>query len=614
MPINNELVARCLTPISADAPAGADLRYDTRLDVIKEARREDDLPGADRKMADWGAVITSSSALLEQETKDLQLAAWLTEALMRSQGFAGLLTGVEITRGLLEHFWDTVYPLPEDGDLELRLGVLEWIGSRLTVPLRLTPFLGRFSCADLDAVRNVPTDSDARQDTDARQARDAAEAEARLLPEDLEADRAALSKVAIRTLLADIATTITALEQMEALADEKFGRDAPSFGPLRNALEEPRRVLQQTLSAKLELDPDPVDEISAEEDGAASGTSDPDAPQTPEPTSAADAALRVAVSARWMRQRQSANPAPYLTLRGLRWGELMANAPEVEPRLLEPPPTAVRIRLRGLLIDEKWSELLEQGEALMATPAGRGWLDLQRYALLALANLGAEYDGVAAGIRQQLRALLGAVPRLPWMTLMDDTPTANEETRAWIEETILDEPPAEHVATDAPDTAPSDGSDLLHDALEADAATAQLGGLAKARSVHPSSARTGRDAFTLARADLEQNRPQRAIERLMAELTRDPSPRSRFLRQTQMAYIMVEAGLHAVAQPILERLVQDIDERNLEQWESGPLIAQPMALLHRLLDRADADDSRRGELYLRVCRLDPIQALALRAP
>lgn len=122
-----------------------------------------------------------------------------------------------------------------------------------------------------------------------------------------------------------------------------------------------------------------------------------------------------------------------------------------------------------------------------------------------------------------------------------------------------------------------------------------------------------RDAFDLARAELAQGRPTRAIELLGAELAKDQSPRARFVRQTQMAYIMVEAGLDAVATPILRRLLDVIDERTLEEWEGGALVAQPMALMCRVLDRTGEDDDLRAELYRRICRLDAMQALALHA-
>jgi type VI secretion system protein ImpA len=75
---------------------------------------------------------------------------------------------------------------------------------------------------------------------------------------------------------------------------------------------------------------------------------------------------------------------------------------------------------------------------------------------------------------------------------------------------------------------------------------------------------------------------------------------------------MVEAGLEVVAQPILRRLVQTIEERSLEEWETGPIVAQPLVLMCRVFDNLEGDGDEREELYLRVCRLDPLQALALR--
>ena len=254
----------------------------------------------------------------------------------------------------------------------------------------------------------------------------------------------------------------------------------------------------------------------------------------------------------------------------------------------------------------------------MATPSGRGWLDLQRYVLTACANLGSGHDAVAATIRSELRMLLKAVPTLPRMTLMDDTPTANDETREWLEGDALAEEPTASEADAAgeteegADTELSDGADITADAIEDDHGTSQQGGFARqARRARPARAR---DPFDIARSELAAGRPNRAIELLTVELARDPSPRGRFVRQTQIAYIMVEAGLFAVAQPILRKLVETIDERTLEQWESGPLVAQPIALLYRVLGHTGGDDSDRYELYLRICRLDPLQAMSLQAP
>jgi len=117
MPFPDDL----LNPIEGPNPSGANLRYDPLYDKIKEARREEDQPPAgmterDRKVADSPLVIKLTSDLLINKTKDLQLGAWLTEALVKQKGFAGLRDGLALNVGLIDKFWDTVHPELEDGD------------------------------------------------------------------------------------------------------------------------------------------------------------------------------------------------------------------------------------------------------------------------------------------------------------------------------------------------------------------------------------------------------------------------------------------------------------------------------------------------------------------
>ncbi|MBV9879079.1 MAG: type VI secretion system protein TssA [Gemmatirosa sp.] len=634
MPVNADLAATLLTPVPGDNPSGKDLRYDPRYDKVKEARREDlDLPqgglATERKIADWPQVVTLASQLLQKETKDLQLAAWLTEALLKREAFGGLATGLTVLKGLLDGFWETLYPEYDEDDLELRAGPLEWVGGRLDVPVKLGVIAsGGTTFLEHVASRAIPLETEENREKKAQ--REEELSQGKKSPEEVDRAVAGTPKAFYKALVADLDAAQQALAALEVTADERFGRDAPGFGKLRSALDEVRRLAGTILAQKLVLDPDPIVEEPEAADGdgtptaARSADGAPAGPLAPEPTSAADAGARVASAARFLRSQEPTNPAPYLMLRGLRWGELRATPGDVDAKLLEAPVTAARARLKALLLDGKWSELLEQGEALMATPQGRGWLDLQRYTLTACARLGAPYDAVAAAVRSELRALLVALPHLPEMTLMDDTPTANGETRDWLEAEGLDgsATPSSDDDSAGADTMPGDGSDSLHAALLQDDETAENGGFARPATRRRGTARravdralgdVAADPFLRARAELAQQRPNRAIELLVAELARERSPRGRFVRQTQIAYVMVEAGLFAVARPILEKLVSVVDERTLEDWEAGPLVAQPMALLCRVIDGLEdsyAADQRR-ELYLRVCRLDPLQAISL---
>ena len=626
MPVDTALLEALLAPVAGDNPAGRDLRYDPRYDQVKEARREDlDLPAGglatERKVADWPQVVKLSGQLVSTETKDLQLAAWLTEALLKRDGLQGLTTGLEGLRGILDRYWDGCYPAWDEEDPELRAGPLDWVGTKLEVPVRQVGVApGGVSLLDFQASRTIPSETDAESNRDKRTAREEALADGKRSPEDVDGAIAGAPKAFYKLLIAETDAALAATTALEKAADDRFGRDAPSFSRLRSALDDVRRMASPVLAQKLIDDPDPVaEEAVAGEDGALAVA---DGPLAPEPVSVADATQRVASAARYLRKQDPTNPAPYLMLRGLRWGELRARAPELEPKLLEAPPTAVRSRLTGLMLDGKWSDLLEQCETVMATPQGRGWLDLQRYVLTACDRLGGSYDGVAAVVRAELRALLAALPQLPEMTLMDDAPTANGETQQWLDAQGLgapnaaDAPTTDGNGTGTSDSEITDQTDALGGALAEEDATSEHGGLRSGPRRRPSagSGVAARDPFAAARSELVQGRPNRAIELLVAELARERSPRGRFVRQTQIAYVMVEAGLDVVARPILEKLVSTIDERSLEDWESGPLVAQPMSLLCRVLDRIGDGSGDRDSLYLRLCRLDPLQAIALQRP
>ena len=95
----------------------------------------------------------------------------------------------------------------------------------------------------------------------------------------------------------------------------------------------------------------------------------------------------------------------------------------------------------------------------------------------------------------------------------------------------------------------------------------------------------------------------------MRALDREKTRRGRFLRQAELARIMVDAGFVQLAQPILQELMADIEAHKLDEWEAGDLVARPMALMYRCLEKLDGDSSARHDLYTRIARLDPLQAL-----
>lgn len=589
-----------LVPIPGEARGGTNLRYDPLYDRIKEARREDlDVPQGEwqqaLKKADWPLVVRLASDALAKQSKDLQLAAWLTEALLRQDGFGGLQRGLDLVAGMLEEFWDELYPELEDGDAELRAVPLEWLGRTLEHGTRLVPInaAGHTTLDYLHAAR-VPTESEADDDEGKRRARAQAVDEGKLTPEEFQAEVDATPKTWYKTLAADVGGAAAALEALERIADERFGADAPSLIKLRTALQDIGKTVGVLLAQKLQADPDPVEVeevVLADPAGDMPGAGDHAAPHgapvpvatgaVRAPRSLDEAAAQLDAVARLLRGRAPADPAPYLMLRGYRWGELRRGGVEVDPRLLEAPPTELRSALKELVLAERWAEALEAGESMMAAPYGRGWLDLQRYSILACEALGGDHEALARALRGALRSLLQDVPRLPELMLLDDTPCANPDTRRWL---------AADGLTRGAGAAPDDAANGTGGASSGGA---PLGVQNRARG--------------LAR----QGETQRAVELLIREAASSRSERDRFLRRTEAASIMVEAGLEVVALPILNELLEQIETHQLERWEEGETVALPLALAHRCIAAARPDDSDLESLYLRICRLDPLGAIRL---
>ena len=96
----------------------------------------------------------------------------------------------------------------------------------------------------------------------------------------------------------------------------------------------------------------------------------------------------------------------------------------------------------------------------------------------------------------------------------------------------------------------------------------------------------------------------------MHEARMEKSGRGRFQRRLQLAQLCVLIGHENIALPILEQLTSEIDERGLEGWEKPALVAQPFTLLYQCLKKSEASPEAIQKIYDRICRLDPLQALA----
>jgi type VI secretion system protein ImpA len=609
MPLRDDL----LNPIPGENPSGANLRYAPVYDKIKEARREDDdAPQGEwaheRKVADWKQVVKLASEALATKSKDIQIAAWLTEAMLRTEGFAGLLAGLKLCHGLIENFWDTLYPEIEDGEADMRAAPLDWIGSpsgagqtrtvTFNQEVRMVPLTRKgYDWFQFKQSRTTGYEADAAENETKQQARATAIAEGKVTAEDFDGAFNATPKAFYVECKQSLDDCLAAIESLGELCESKFGDVAPGFGGVRGALEEVRSTVNGLLQKKRELEPDEESaaesasaETAAEDEPVASesGVAAPARARktvSEEPADRDDACSRVAMVAKYLRREDPYSPAPYLMLRGLRWGELRLGGESPNLELLAPPATHIRQEIKRLSVESNWAELIEAAENAMAMPCGRAWLDLQRYAVKAVETYG--YPAIAAAIRSELRSLLADLPQLSQWTLADDTPTANAETQAWLKEIIA---PPQQV----------NGFPAMPSLDEQ-----------KPPSDSPATAEAAPpDPFQVAMGAARSGDVQQAIEILSREIAHERSGRARFQRKIQLAQICMSTGHEAIAYPILYEMADEIEQRKLEDWEASEVIAHPLALLFRCMNQLNGDAELKRKLYARICRLDPVQALA----
>jgi type VI secretion system protein ImpA len=240
-------LAPLLAPIGDDAPTGVNLRdvsdgsdYFRLKDLCTDAREAerrvergdpDASPGEARRM--WERAASDLQSALATRTKDLELAAWLIEALVRGHGFAGLRDGFRLVAGLVNTHWDALHWIRADYLDEAEPGAKgqaiaslngEGAEGALLAPMRRVPITpaaapGPFAFWQVEA---------------ATRRGDLSEIEAVVRETDPDEAKNPFYPV----LLADIAGAQAALSEMTEAFREKMGSGTmPPTSQLREALE-----------------------------------------------------------------------------------------------------------------------------------------------------------------------------------------------------------------------------------------------------------------------------------------------------------------------------------------------------------------------------------------
>lgn len=251
-----------LAPIPGDAPQGIDIRedfsatspYNRLRDARSEARDAERLRDARPDAGDggqntgdirdpgplWRTVREVGVKTLAETAKDLEVAAWITEALVRSHGLAGLTFGARLMAGLAERSWDGLFPLPDDYGIETRVAPVTGLNGRdgngsLIQPLYMTVL---FETSDHTPIAyyNYKSSADLMKlDAEARTRRLEA---GRIMPFDDMEKEARNRGAELAKVREDAMAARDAWQSMADALDEKAGDDGPPTTAIRELLDE----------------------------------------------------------------------------------------------------------------------------------------------------------------------------------------------------------------------------------------------------------------------------------------------------------------------------------------------------------------------------------------
>ena len=185
-------------------------------------------------LPEWRDLALGARELLATETKDIELASWLIEALLRIDGFAGLHEGLVVLDGLLERFWPELHSIEGEtsADKLAPLAGLNGIDAEgaLVQPLRLAPLA---MPAGGEPVGLWLWQEQRRRGADSKEAKQLAQAVQNT------------TRATFVRLSQDLERSWTAFRRLDARLDTLCGKDAPPLTIIRTVLEEARDALRQ---------------------------------------------------------------------------------------------------------------------------------------------------------------------------------------------------------------------------------------------------------------------------------------------------------------------------------------------------------------------------------
>ena len=272
----------------------------------------------------WRTIAELVPRLLATEAKDLEATVYLTEALLRLHGFAGLTAGFRLLRLLVEEYWDNLYPMPDEDGLETRLAHVYGLNGRdaegtLIRPILMTELTGGESVEPCSAATWEQARAfDAMSPEEQQKRAD----ETTVTLSQIDTAIAETPAGEFRRIRQQLEECRQEFDAMSAAFAEVCGDGAPHTSGIREALATCGETLTYIVGNRLDAElpsPETAGEASEQDDLPAAGGEPLPAGEVVSRQQALEMIGRVAA---WFRRNEPHSPLSFAADQLVRWGNM----------------------------------------------------------------------------------------------------------------------------------------------------------------------------------------------------------------------------------------------------------------------------------------------------
>ena len=374
-------------PISADAKAGTDAKYDPVFIALQEEIDKLASPSA-TEGADWKKISTLSSEVLSGKSKDILVASYFAVSQIYLDQMKGLEIGLKVYHDLIATFWEELFPPVKR--MKGRINAVDWWLEKTENALMM--------------IKPPPVPQEMIEGIAAELNAIEAELNSRLP-----------SPISVKSIL----RVLDAFKVQVPVKKEAPPTPPPSQPPQPQPksdpptqTEAPIRVISK--SPSVPAAPDEISSFSDAEKVMSSGFK------------------AIEKAARFHFSSGVESPLSYRYTRIAIWGGVEA-LPVVTDgnKTIIPAPDAHFIdTVQGLMLQGDLKNLVDVAESKVSEYIF--WIDLHYFIVKALSGLGIRYESAKAAVVQETAFFIHRFPELPSLLFADGTPFANSETQSWV--------------------------------------------------------------------------------------------------------------------------------------------------------------------------------------